>query len=256
MLVMSTTDKVHDDNVPIKDTNELLAGLAKNVTQIVSNTGTIEKMAKAGIKIDQKLQVSNAEYIESLFETRKAKALETIKKFPPPPKIALPPITSLYDEIRECILFGLNGAAISLSAILVEFSLKHAIVDRTKGVETYDKDEWDRLENKELGPVIKEVEQLDLLDTDSIAQLRRFKNEVRNMYLHYNIKKITTGAVMEQAVRYDMESGKIVTEYNLKAEDHPFLWQMSKQKVDEQSVMNIFLFADSLVKRLFKAART
>lgn len=240
-----------DTNEPIKSADELLAELAADSTQIVSNTETLAKVRKLGVKFDEVPIPNNEEYIENLFQARKQKALETVEQLPTPPQIALPPITSLYDEVRECILFGLNGAAISLSAILVEFSLKHAIVD-SKEVDHYDKEEWDRLENKELGPVIKEIEELKILDTNSIAELRRFKNEIRNMYLHYNIKKITTGSVMQHAARYDIETGKVVIEHNLKAEDHPILWQMSKRKIDEQSVMNIFLFADSLVKGLFK----
>ncbi|KKR72230.1 MAG: hypothetical protein UU14_C0009G0011 [Candidatus Roizmanbacteria bacterium GW2011_GWB1_40_7] len=62
----------------------------------------------------------------------------------------------MYNEIKECILFGLFGAAISLSAVLVEFSIKHAIVRKTKG-SAYDKEEWARVENIELGPTIAEA---------------------------------------------------------------------------------------------------
>ncbi|KKR91307.1 MAG: hypothetical protein UU41_C0041G0009 [Candidatus Roizmanbacteria bacterium GW2011_GWA1_41_13] len=53
-------------------------------------------------------------------------------------------------------MFGLFGAAISLSAVLVEFSIKHAIVRKTKG-SAYDKEEWARVENIELGPTIAEA---------------------------------------------------------------------------------------------------
>lgn len=248
---MSKADDKSDDKLPIKDTDELLAELAEDATQIVSNSETLEKMAKAGIKFDRKPPVSNEDYIDRLFEARKQKAPEIIKQFPPPPEIALPPITSLYTEIRECILFGLNGAAITLSAILVEFALKHAIIDHKTGITEYSKEEWDRLENIELGPVIKEAFELKVISEESRKELNKFRKDVRNLYLHYNIKKITSSAVMQEAARLDVSTGEIVIEKNLRAEDHPFIWQLAKKKMDEASVMNIFSFADSVVKSLF-----
>lgn len=235
-----------------KDLNELLTKHSKGATHIIVAPETVEIAINAGVKLEKTPPMSDEEYVGKLFGARKKVALSVIDRLPPSPSVAIPPIGSLYEEIKECILFGLNGAAITLSAILVEFSLKHAIINRTKGVDLYNKEEWDRLENKELGPVIKEAQQLKIIDENGATELNRFKNEVRNMYLHYNIKKITTGAIMQRATRLNVETGKAVVEYNLKAEEHPILWQMSKQKIDEQSVMPIFLFADLLVKQLLE----
>ena len=58
---------------------------------------------------------------------------------------------------------------------------------------------------------------------------------------------------MEEAARLDVSTGQIVVEKNLKAEDHPFIWQLAKKKMDEESVMNIFSFVDSVVKSLFRS---
>ncbi len=237
---------------PIRDINELLEGLAKDSTQIVASSSTIEQAKKLGLKFDRQTPKTNEEFIDELFAARKEKALLTISKLPEPPQIAVPPINSLYDEIRECILFGLNGAAITLSAILVEFALKHAIIDHKTGITEYSKEEWDRLENIELGPVIKEAFESKVISEESRKELDKFRKDVRNLYLHYNIKKITSSAVMQEVARLDISTGKIVIEKNLKAEDHPFIWQMAKKKMDEASVMNIFSFADSVVKSLFR----
>ncbi len=233
------------------DINELLAKHSKDATHFISTPETLEQMVKAGLKLDDQKPISDGEYVDQLFAGRQEKAKELIKKLPVPPQIALPPLTSLYAEIRECILFGLNGAAITLSAILVEFAIKHSIVDHTKGVEVYDKGEWDRVEGKELGKVIDEAAKLKLFDDDEIKRLKTFKDKVRNPYLHYNIKKITTGAVMPEASAYDTKTKKIVKKYNLKAEDNPFLWQLSKKHIDDDAVLNYFQFADSVVKKLF-----
>jgi hypothetical protein len=233
------------------DINELLAKHTKDATHFISTPETLEQMIKAGLKLDEQKPITDEEYIDQLFAGRQEKAKELIKQLPTPPDIALPPLTSLYAEIRECILFGLNGAAITLSAILIEFAIKHAIVDRTKGVEVYDKTEWDRIEARELGKVIDEAAKLKLFEPDEIKQLKTFKDKVRNPYLHYNIKKITTGAVMPEVSGYNTKTKKIEKQYNLKAEDNPFLWQLAKKHIDADAVLNYFQFADSVVKKLF-----
>ena len=125
-----------------------------------------------------------------MFDERRKTSTALIQKFPSAPQIAIPTVGFLYDEIRECILFSQFGAAISLSAVLVEFSLKHAIVRKTRG-NTYDKDEWDRIENMELGPTIAEAKSLEVINGKQEEALKSFKNTVRNPYLHYNIKRIT-----------------------------------------------------------------
>lgn len=237
-----------DENL---DINELLAEHSKDATHFISTPETLEQMVKAGLKLDERKPISDEEYVDQLFAGRQEKAKELIKQLPTPPQLALPPLTSLYAEIRECILFGLNGAAITLSAVLVEFAIKHSIVDHTKGVEVYDKGEWDRIESRELGKVIDEAAKLKLFDDDEIKRLKTFKDKVRNPYLHYNIKKITTGAVMPEASAYDTKTKKIVKKYNLKAEDNPFLWQLAKKHIDDDAVLNYFNFADSVVKKLF-----
>lgn len=234
-----------------QDINELLAEYSKDATHFVASSATIDQMIKEGLKVQVPPPLTNEQYIDRLFRERKKNAKRIAKQLPSTPSIAIPPIISLYDEIRECVLFGLNGAAISLSAILTEFAIKHALIDHTKGTEIYDKKEWDRIESKELGKIISEAAKANLFNAAEIKKLQYFKNKVRNPYLHYNIKRITAGAVMPEVSAYNTESKSIVKQYNLKAEDNPFLWQFAKKKIDEQSVLDIFQFADSVVRRLF-----
>jgi hypothetical protein len=238
------------------DINDLLAPYAEGATQFVANSSTIQAMIDKGLKLDEPVHESNEEYIARIFDERKKVAAEVIDKLPKKPNIPLPPILSLYDEISECVLFGLNGAAISLSAVLVEFAIKHAIVDRNSGVEIYDKAEWSRVEKKELGPVIAEAEKLKLFNEDGIKQLIKFKNSIRNPYLHYNIKEITKDVIMKEAVAYNSVTNKIEKKYNLRADDNPFLWELGKRKVDEETVLIAFRFADSVVRALFLRAPT
>lgn len=240
-------DRPKPDDSDIRD---LLESLTKDTTQIVLGAGAIEELKKRGVVFDKQQPKTNEQFIDELFAVRREKALEILKEFPSPPQLAIPTINSLYDEIRECILFGLNGAAITLSAILVEFALKHAIVNHTKGSDIYDKDEWDRLEGKELGPVIQEAAELKIIGEEERKNLDRFRKETRNLYLHYNIKKITAGVVMKKAKSIDIATAT-VEEQNLNTEDHPIIWQTAKKFVDKESVLDVFTFADSVVRYLF-----
>ena len=234
-----------------EDINELIAAHAEDATQFIASTSTLKDLISKGLTLDKPVIESDQEYIDRIFEEKRIAAYSIIDEMPGIPNIALPPITSLYKEIRECMLFGLNGAAISLSAVLVEFAIKHAIVDKNSGGEVYDGVEWDRVEGQELGPIIIEAEKLKLFSPKDIKQLKVFKNTVRNPYLHYNIKKIIGDAMLSEAKAYNSKTGVIETVYNLKAKDNPFLWQMSKERMDEMSVMNCVKFADSVVRKLF-----
>lgn len=238
----------HDEK---QDINELLASYAANATQFIASTSTLKKLSEMGLKLDKPEEETADSYINRIFEARKRTAKEVIGKLPVRPNIPLPPILSLYDEISECILFGLNGAAISLSAVLVEFAIKHAIVDHNRTTEIYDKAEWSRVEKKELGPIIGEAEKLGLFNEEDIKKLIHFKNTIRNPYLHYNIKEITKDVIMQEAFAYNTETNKVEKMYNLRAEDNPFLWELGKRRVDEDEVLGVFKFADYVVRTLF-----
>lgn len=233
----------------MKSIDQLLKELSADATHIISSPDTIQQLMDKGVQFDKVKPKSNEEIIEELFGKRKTNALKVISKFPDPPNIAIPTVVSLYDEIRECIIFGLNGAAISLSAVLVEFSLKHAIIRHKKGKD-YDKQEWDRLENKELGPTIQEAKELKIINASWAEKLNSFRENIRNPYLHYNIKKITKNVVARKVKRVDVNTGQ-VTEEDLPAKDNPITWVLAKKFVDRERVFKIFNFTDSLVKYLF-----
>ena len=163
----------------------------------------------------------------------------------------LPPaIKSLYQEIRECIFFGLNGAAITMSAILIEFVLKHTTFIKEAG--SYEKanpQDWDEFENMELSPAINRAAKAGLLDTKMEKRLHSFRETIRNPYSHFNIKKITYGIVAEKVKRVDTTTGEI-TEVDMAAKDNPIIQAQVKPWMDEHYVLLVFAFADEVVKYL------
>lgn len=230
--------------------DDLLSKLVQGSTHIISKPETIEQLQKQGVKFDKPVYKTETEILDELFSQRRETATSAISKFPTTPQIAIPTIGFLYDEIREAIIFGLNGAAISLSAILVEFSLKHAIVKKTRG-DAYDKAEWDRIEDMELGPTITEAKKLGIINDTQQKALVSFKNTVRNPYLHYNIKKITKRVAANKVKKIDINTHK-VEELDIPAEENPVLWSFAKKFVDRETVFDVFTFADKIVKELFE----
>lgn len=235
----------------MNDINKFLTNLVKGSTHIIASPKTIKDLMAQGAKFDVPVNKTTEELINDLFEARKKQILDLkiYEKFPEVPNIPVPTILSLYNEIKECIVFGLNGAAISLSAVLVEFALKSAIVRYHYG-HTYSKEEWDRIENMEMDEAIIEAKSLGILNPIWLKVLGDFRDDVRNPYLHYNIKKITKKVVAGKTKRTDLKTGQ-TTEENILAEDNPIVWTLAKKFVDKEYVLQAFCFADALVKYLY-----
>lgn len=126
---MSKTSKVDDETL-----EELIEKLAKESSFIVSSPETIRQLKTRGVKFTAPKPTTKESYLDGLFSNRREIANITIDDLPTPPQLAAPAVQSLYHEITECVLFGLYGAAITLSAILLEFALKYKIVSTKKGV--------------------------------------------------------------------------------------------------------------------------
>lgn len=235
----------------MKDIQTLLNQLAKEGREFISNPAVKEQLKRQGVPIDEPPQLSLEESLELLFKKRMEKALEIAEKLPNPPAIASPAIESLYNEIRECIIFGLNGAAITLSAILVEFMLKFAAYKvEMGGFAVYDAEKWDEFEKLNFSDAIGRANRNQLLTKDNRKLLHEFREHYRNPYNHYNIKKITELVVARDVTRVNLETLE-VEQLDIEAKDNPIIQAQAKPLVDAQAVMSVFEFADSVVKALF-----
>jgi hypothetical protein len=163
-------------------------------------------------------------------------------------------VLSLYQEIATCIIFGLYGAAITLSGILVEFVLKLCTYIReVGGYEHYDPEQWDAFEKMTFAPAVQRAAQAGLIDTAQLATLNAFKDTVRNPYNHYNIRKITASAVWEKVRVVNTETGG-VEEKTIAAKDNPVIQAQVKPFIDQSQVFEIFKFADQVTRVLLAVA--
>ena len=230
----------------IKDIEKIMAELAKNSDRIIVTPKTLEELKRLGIPFD----VIPAPTIEELFEIRKQNALVKVKNLPALPQGLPPEIQALYQEIRECILFGLNGAAITMSSILIEFVLKHTtFIKEAGGYQNIDPQKWDKFERMEFGKAINLAKRVGILDSEMARRLNSFRETIRNPYIHYNIKKITENVVAKNVKQVDTETGEI-KETDIEAKSSPMIQAQAKPLMDKHHVINVFCFADEVVKYL------
>lgn len=227
----------------MKDINTLLTKLLKesDATVIITNPDTLSELQKDGLRLDQPSLITSQELINKLFEVKKKSALDVLNTIPAIPNVPNPVIGFLWKEITECVLFGNNGAAISLSAVLVEYVLKEAIFKNKHG-KKYNAEEWNRIEKIEFGTAIDESSKVGILSNKvTTKKFLDFKNNIRNPYLHYNIKKITKGVCLDKVKKLDIKTQK-VEEVQLDTENDPILWPYAKKFVDKNRLKEVLNF--------------
>lgn len=230
----------------IKDIEKIMEELAKGSDRIIVSPETLEELKRLGIPFD----VIQAPTIEKLFERRKQNAIVKVKQLPALPQGLPPAIQALYQEIRECIFFGLNGTAITMSSILIEFVVKHTtFIKEAGGYQKADPQKWDKFESMEFGPTINRAKRAGLLDSKMAKRLHTFRETIRNPYNHYNIKKITGNVVAKKVKKLDTKTGEL-KEIDIEAKDSPMIQAQAKPFMDECHVMAVFRFADEIVKHL------
>jgi hypothetical protein len=223
----------------LNDLAKVLSELAESHDVNILSEVTRERLKTMGIHLSEPPKRTLEESIEVLFSgQRKEIALGLARRLPEPPDIAAPSIQSLYGEIRLAIILGLNGAAITLSGILVEHVLKYATYKtEIGGFAKYDQAKTDEFEAFTLGPAIDRAAKAGLLDPELVAHLRLFKDAYRNPYNHYNIKKITAGCSGE-VTSLNIETGEVETRH-VEAKDSPVIQAQMKPQVDAASVMEV-----------------
>jgi len=220
--------------------------VANGANRIIINPETLKLIEKQGIPFD----VIPSPTIGELFDQRKENAYTISNSLPNLPEALPPTIQALYQEIRECIFFGLNGAAITMSSILIEYVLKHTtFITEAGGYKKALPKNWEEFENIELSPAINRAKKAGILDSKMAKRLHSFRTTIRNVYSHYNIAKITENIVAEKVQRLDVATGE-VKEITIFAKDSPVIQAQAKPLVDQHNVLPVFHFADEVVKYL------
>lgn len=98
-------------------------------------------------------------------------------------------IAILQKEIDECIEKKVFGAAITLSSILVELTLKNALIKQAVKKD-YPKNLLQKINALEFAPAIRLAEKERIITEKDGVVLNKFKDEIRNPYIHFSTIKI------------------------------------------------------------------
>ena len=210
----------------------------------------IEKADSKGHPITQIPEISLEESIDKLFDNRKQVALKIAGRLRSCPTWDVQ-ILYLYDEIRQCILFGINGTAIILCAILVEFILKYAIFSkRQKDNVNFNSEAWKEFKGKmTLRTTIEAAKKQRLITDEMAGSLHSFANDIRDTYSHFNIQAITKGYYFEDVSVLNAETGQNEIR-DIPADFTPGFQILAKSTLDEQTVWKVFEFSDTIVQHL------
>lgn len=224
-----------------------------NGMTVHGNRRVHQKIRDWGIEISDGSQIVPwEEFVEKLFsDEQKDKALQKVRHLPELPDIPLPSVIGIYREIIRGITLGTNGAAITLSSILVEYMLKFAAYKiEMGGFQKYDTSIWDEFEKIAFHSAIERAAKNGLLSDERKQSLIDFKNTTRNPYLHYNIKKITEDVVLKNVTILNIETGETEV-LDLYANSDPTIQPDAKRFVDETKVLEIFSYANDFVKEMW-----
>lgn len=219
--------------------------VAEGKTAIVMHPDMIEKLKAEGVEFT----VVPSQTIGEAFDERFLKALEVAYKLPPLPEGLPGPAQVLYQEVRECILFGLYGAAITLSSILVEYMLKFAsFIVENNGASEWDASKWDEYEEIQFYVATEKAKSAGLLTPELEVELNSFRTVIRNPYAHYNIQKITSTIGFGKATVMGGNGESV--ERTVDPREAPGLQVVAKAEIDKIRFLVVFRFADKVSKHL------
>ncbi len=228
------------------NTQELMDKLSEDSNLIVASPQGIARLEQQGIPFER----TAAPTLKERFDGRMANAIQVLPNLPELPLVELLPhaIKSLYEEILDCILFGVNGAAITLCGNLIEFTLKHAaFVEESGGYQNCDPVKWGTFEQIDFAAAVGRAKAAGLVSSKMGKRLNQFREDIRNPYSHYNIRMITRDVIAGRVKVANFETGE-VEEKDIPAEQDPSIQAVAKPMIDKRNVLFVFHFADEVVK--------
>ena len=101
----------------------------------------------------------------------------------------------------------------------------------------------------DLSSAINRAKRVGVLDSKMAKRIHAFRKAIRNPYSHYNIQKITEHVVAQKVKVVNTETGEH-EERDMEARENPSIQTVVKPIVDKHEVLNVFHFADEVVKYL------
>ena len=233
------------------DLQKKLDELSKNADVLIASPETIEHLQKnvTGVK---STVVPYAEYLDKLFTEKRKLADVLVEQMPHlDPRVGNGSIEALYNEVRECFVFGVYGAAITLSVIMLEFACRERLFQEME--KRGESPNWNKLEKKLLSYSLEKLHEYGVFTDEEHAVMESFATEIRNSYLHYKIKKLIKDMVLEELKGINVHTGEIILEHNVRPADKPFLWFSAKKVLDRDTMLHKVTFCIHWVNTLLGA---
>ena len=154
----------------------------------------------------------------------------------------------MYEEIRECYALGLFGAVITLSVIFLELGLKYGVYNEK---EKHNQNSlWEDIEEMNFRATIKSLRKFGKISEPEKKELDKFNLEVRNPYIHYNLKKLVNGVFAEKMPTVDTKTAEVKILERVDIARHPYLWFSGKKFRDKKEVDNVLNFCIGWVNKV------
>ncbi len=227
----------------------LLDESAKGQNLIVINPSLLERLVELGVQF----RISEGETLEEFFDKAKEHAESLISKLPPMPDWLEYQFRRPYYEARCCLLIGLYGPAITMSAIFLERVLKWtAFCVETSKTNDYATERWEQIEEQmQFGDAIGYAKRWGLVDKALSVRLDSFRREIRNTQAHLKIHTPTKNDEFHKTSITSFESRTIERDKILYASENPVFGGIAKEKRDEAIALDVFLFVHQCTEHLF-----
>ncbi len=213
--------------------------------EVVMNPKDYAELLARGVAI-REVTVSNEEFISKLLSEAEETAKKLVKIVPRLDiRVASGLIAGMYDNMRKAYLLGLPGQAINISAQMVEMAAKIRIYrEMSKENPKYS---WSKhIEGRDLQSAVTEIRKLDIISEPELAELLKYKTDVRNAYTHHKVQTLVKRYQMKmmELKQLNIKTGEVETSTNVDVATNPILWNNAKKKIDQET------FVDEVAKAM------
>ncbi len=225
-----------------------LEEVTKNYTTMVASGVTMDIMDKKGEKVEETF-TSYEEYIEKLFEKKRAVALQLVTPMPIMRNdIGNSVLHSIYEEMRDSLTLGMFPSAIMHSILLLEYALRIKFYKERQ--KTDPNAHWKDVAELKIRQLTTPLLKAGIITKEAKNDLDDFNDKTRNPYMHINVYELTKDVTLD-ATSVDIVNEEVKMLNDLPITDKPFLWFAGKKKYDAMNVLPIMRKCVGYVNKIF-----
>lgn len=221
----------------------------KKATVVVSNDSTVKMIIDKGENIKKRF-IPYEDYVEKLFEEKKANAVFLLRPIPLLREdLGSAILHSIYEEIRESVAFAMFPSAIMHSILLLEYAMRIRLYkERQKSDPSAN---WENVAELKIRQLTMPLYKADIITKEEKSDLDDFNDKVRNPYMHINIFELTKGMTLD-VTSVNIIKEEIKRSKELPVTENPQVWFGGKKKYDAINVLPIMKKCVGYVNKIAK----